>query len=285
MRRPWRCAVLGSTLLLLAQLPASAARAPRNHVRKIQDIEMLQSVAQRQRRFLVFMHEGAELTPFQPWLFALAQLVPHFTMATMDVAEKNALVKHVFKLSGTPLLKLFVRDNPKGERIIDYTGPLEFEALLGWARAVIKGESHKFSTFAAEPPEGPTPPEAKKQGSKGGSAMDRLPEGVRAMATTMVRERRLQRILGQYGDGRAAQYDQQVSHRYRQIVAEEGLDLSDKVAVQDANRRARDLVRDEILADAPDQVRDEVMGEVNMGDAAAQQGGAPRKGGRGKDEL
>ena len=53
-------------------------------------------------------------------------------------------------------------------------------------------------------------------------------------------------------------------------MKEEGTDLSDKFGVQEANRRARDQVREEILESAPEHIREEVESDVSMGDLAGQ---------------
>merc|ERR1719484_460607 len=77
----------------------------------------------------------------------------------------------------------------------------------------------------------------------------KLPESVRAMARTMVRETRLQRILKQHGGDKAAQYDGMVAAKYREIIEREGTSLDDKFAVQEVNRRARDEVREYLMAE------------------------------------
>ena len=74
-------------------------------------------------------------------------------------------------------------------------------------------------------------------------ALDKLPPSVRAMAETMVREQRLQRILRDRGGGFAEKYEQLVSERYAAIMSEERLNADDKFVVQEANRRARDAVQ------------------------------------------
>lgn len=257
------------SLACFALLPSPCAASPRNQVRVIDGFDMLQRVARRQHKLIVLMYEGGDASAkaFQPWLFALAQLVPHFAVTTFDVTHDKGLVQQAFDVTTTPVVKLLARDSPKGERVIDYRGPLEFEALLGWAKAVVKGESHALSAFGAEPLEETAAAGKNSAGGKGVmGGLQNLPESVRNMATTMVRERRLQKLLKEYGDERVAKYNAAVSQRYQQIVAEEGLDLSDKFAVQEANRKAREVIREEILADAPDHVRDEVEGEVQMGD-------------------
>ena len=88
--------------------------------------------------------------------------------------------------------------------------------------------------------------------------------------TTMVRESRLQRILTKQGGGRVEMYDSMVAQRYMKLMKEESLDLSDKFGVQEVNRRARNEVREELLATAPEHIREEVEAEVSMGDMAAQ---------------
>ena len=98
--------------------------------------------------------------------------------------------------------------------------------------------------------------------------MGQLPESVRLMAQTMVRETRLQRILKQHGGGRAEHYDAMVATKYRELIEEEKTDLGDKFAVQEVNRRARDAVRTELMVDAPLHIREEVEADVSLGDAA-----------------
>lgn len=267
--------------------PGEMHPGARARVRQL-DANSLQHSVAKHRRFVVLMHSGADaaLRAFQPWLYAIANLVPHIPVGTLDLAEDNgAEVADAFEVSdGAPVVKMFMRDNPKGKRIVDYRGPLEFDALLGWVRAAINGEEHELSAFGVEPETGdelqPSSP-AGGPGGGGGGPMSRLPESVQAMARTMVRETRLQRILKQHGGGRVEQYDAMVAEKYRELVESEGTDLSDKFAVQEANRKARDEVRELLMAEAPAHVREEVEAEVNLGDAANNMG-SPHGGGGGR---
>ena len=215
---------------------------------------------------VVIMHDGADpaLSKFQPWLFALTTVLPRLTIGQIDVSDQGRDIGASFKVSGSTAIKMFLRDNPKGKRIVDYQGPLEFDALLGWCNAGIAGEEHAYSAPGHEPPENAANPE----GARGTNKMDKLPPSVRAMAETMVREQRLQRLLKERGDGMFQKYEDLVSSQYRGIIDEEKTDLNDKYAAQEANRRARDIVRNELLLSAPADIREEIEGEVHLGDAA-----------------
>ena len=253
----------------------------RARVRRL-DADTLQQAVTKHRRFMVLMHDGADATTraFQPWLFALANLLPQLPVGTIDLSDaRGAKIAEAFQVpsSQLPTVKLLVRDNPAGQRIVDYRGPLEFDPLLEWIHAAMNDEAHELSAFGAEPP-GSDDKSAASGGGAAGSAMSRLPESVRAMAATMIRETRLQRLLKQQGGGRVERYDQMVADRYRELIEEEGTDLDDKFAVQEANRRARDDVREELMKDAPVHVREEVEAEVSLGDAQNARSGS-------KDEL
>ena len=259
--------------------PGQMHTGMRARVRKL-DAETLQHSVTKFRRFFVLMHDGADdaTRAFQPWLYAIANLMPHLPIGTIDLSKgRGSEVAEAFEVgNGLPVVKLFVRDNPKGKRIVDYKGPLDFDKLLGWVRAAINDEDHELSAYGVEPVASEPPPKAAAAGGggPGGGPMGMLPESVRAMARTMVRETRLQRILKQQGGGRVEQYDAMVSAKYRELIESEGTDLGDKFAVQEANRRARDAVREQLMADAPLHVREEVEAEVNLGDAANSVGGS-----------
>ena len=217
-------------------------------------------------RMIVLMHQSkCEATKsFQPWLHAVANLVPGIQIGQIDIGAARSIAT-AFKVSEKrpgPAIKLFLRDNPKGKRIVDYKGPLEFDALLDWCKAVAAGRSHSLSAYGAEPPE----PSASAQPGGKASGMSKLPEGVRSMAETMVRETRLQRILTERGGGRAEHYNRLVQERFAKIVGDEETDMEDKFAVQEANRRARNEVQEELLKDAPANIRAEVRAAVNLGD-------------------
>uniref|UniRef100_A0A7S2MUZ0 Thioredoxin domain-containing protein n=1 Tax=Haptolina brevifila TaxID=156173 RepID=A0A7S2MUZ0_9EUKA len=259
-----RVALLASVLLL-------ACEGTRVAVREHNSAQALQKNAARQRQMIVLMYDGncATTKAFQPWLFALAQFMPHLLISRVDVSRENGMLKSVFQLSKTPQIKAFIRDNPKGKKIINYKGQLEFESLLGWLQAIHNGVSHPLSEFGVEPPEST----ALRGTVRGGDVdpMGHLPESVRAMATTMARENRLQRLLKEQGGGRLEHYNNKVSRRFVEIMKSEDIDRTDKFGVQDANRRARDEVREEVLDSAPQHIRDEVEGDVRLGDVAAKQ--------------
>ena len=232
----------------------------------------LQAFATRRRRAMVLMYEKscAATQGFQPWLFALAQMFPSMAVGQLDVTDEGGeAITSVFNVTKLPQIKVFARDNPKGQRVVNYEGELEFDSLYNWTQAVQTGQDHELSSFGPEPAESPMAPSNSNSGSTG-NAFANLPPEVRKMATTMVRESRLQKLLKQQGGGRLERYDRMVSQRYRQIMKEEGTDLSDKFGVQEANRRARDQVREEILESAPEHIREEVESDVSMGDLAGQ---------------
>lgn len=258
-------------MFLLGAL-ALATAAVKMKVHELDPALMNTGVA-RHKRFMVVMHQNdATIAAFQPWLFALANNVPGVPIGRLDVSTYPG-VGQAFQVNGTgPAIKLFQRQNKKGKRLIDYTGPLEFDPLLDWLEAVGADREHELSAWAVEPPEPPQPSggEGSKSGSGGGrkNMMGALPESVRQMAETMVRETRLQRLLKEQGGGRLEQYDQMVHAQYQKLVQDEGTDMNDKWSVQEANRRARDLVRDEVLKEAPQFIKEEVLSDVNMGDMA-----------------
>ena len=280
------------SLLLLAAPHFTAGREI--FVRDL-DAKLLSYVVGREPKHLVLMYDGAcaPTKAFQPWLYALANALPHLPMGQIDVNQSSRQVAEAFKVSTSPQIKIFVRDNPVGERIVDYRGPLDYDALMGWCRALLAGESHELSSFGVEPPESPDVAKARAAGKagRGGSMMDKLPPSVRAMAETMVMETRLQKLLKERGGGRYEQYNEMVAQRYNGIVAEEGTDVDDKFEVQEANRRARDAVREELLKEAPDYIKAEIEGEINLGDmknpeqASAAAGEGRKKKGKAKDEL
>lgn len=81
-----------------------------------------------------------------------------------------------------------------------------------------------------------------------------IQESVQRMSETMVRETRLLRILADQGPEQQERYQGRVAHLYRQIVQEEGIGTKDTFRVQDANRRARDQARQEVLTGAPEDI-------------------------------
>lgn len=252
----------------LYALLAAACCAPHAHGADVLQLapNTLAPTVSRHKRMVVIMHDGASaaLFKFQPWLFALTTLLPRLPIGRIDVSGEGQGVRAAFKVSGTPAIKMFLRDNPSGKRIVDYQGPLEFDALLSWCRAVVADKDHEHSAAAYEPPEHTQTP-SKKPTNK----LQQLPPSVRAMAETMVREQRLQRILREQGGGMAEKYEELIAARYQQLITSEGTDTNDKFATQEVNRRARDLAREELLQSAPADIREEVEEEVHLGDAAS----------------
>ena len=270
---------------LLALLFPTAALAGPAVVRDL-DASTLSGVVGRQKKYVVLMYDGAceQTKLFQPWYFALANQLPHLPMAQIDVAQNGRSVADAFQAfangTASPVIKLLVRDNPVDQRVVNYGGMLEYDALLGWMRAMVKANTsaayleHPQSSFGVEPPETAQSREARaREQAGGGSMMDKLPPSVRRMAETMVREQRMQKILKEMGGGREEQYGNMVSERFKQFVAEEGTDMEDKFSVQEVNRRARDQVREELLENAPEHVRAEIDAEVSLGDMAGSSGG------------
>ena len=270
----------------------------------------------------VLMHDGSEeIEAFQPWLYAIAQVVPKIRIGRINLKGTGAAITHTFKITSVPAIKIFNRDEvgmPKalgaanhsqcfandmrprsavapsprpwrqvsGKRITDYTGPLEYDPLLSWCEAMNAGVGleHKLSQPAFEPPTPQTDRlRAAKKSMKGAAVLDKdgspkagVPEEVRMMAETMVKEQRLQRLFDERDpEGKHdmfKKYQGRVGHVYREIVEAEGIDINDQFAVQEANRRARAKVQREVLTGAPDDVVAEFNREVNLG-------------GKSKDEL
>lgn len=146
------------------------------------------------------------------------------------------------------------------------------------------GLEHKLSQPAYEPPTPETDQlRAAKKGMKGAAVLDKdgkvkagVPEEVRMMAETMVREQRLQRLFDERDPAGKhdmyKKYQGRVAHVYTEIVEAEGIDVNNQFTVQDANRRARSKVQGEVLTGAPADVVAEFNREVNLG-------------GKSKDEL
>ena len=248
----------------------------------------------RHRRIVVLMYRGKKCKAsrlFQPWLFALAHRLPGVQFARVDATEGEGSIADAFGVTSSPTIKAFQRTKPKGERVTDYTGPVDFDSLLEWGEAIADDKVHRYSAVGIEPGSsgggddggggggggdggggdgsrdagdgtaaGDPPPTAAR--AKG------MPESVRRMAETMVREKRLQRLLAARGAEASEAYSRRVTARYEELAAAAGVDpqrTTDQFSVQELNRRARDLVRDEVLAEAPDEVRREVLAEVNVG--------------------
>ena len=64
------------------------------------------------------------------------------------------------------------------------------------------------------------------------------------------------------------QYEQAVRERYNWFIKQDGFDADDKFAVQEANRKARETVRQELLESAPFEIREEIEEDVALGEAA-----------------
>ena len=234
------------------------------------------------KRLLVLMYDGAcrETKAFQPWLFALADTLRHqLPVGQIDISQSQRVIAETFQVgANTPVIKVFMRENPAGKRIVDYNGPLDFDTLHEWCRSILAGEEHELTVYGYEPPEDEAVMSNAREAEQQ-TPFNNLPDSVRLMAQTMVREKRLLAMLNEIGGGRAERYNNMVADRYQRILQTENLAKDDKFGVQEANRKARDAVRDEILESAPDHVRDQVMQSVNLGDVAAQQkgrGAAPK---------
>ncbi|KAL1528502.1 hypothetical protein AB1Y20_009845 [Prymnesium parvum] len=229
----------------------------------------LSRTVSRHKRMVVLLYSSPCLasSQFEPWLYAISQLMPRLAFGRIDVSGPAAPVAATFNVSSLPAIKVFLRDNPVGERIIDYEGPLEFDRLVDWCRAIVHGIPHADSRVAFEPQE--HMPQSASKGSTSSNELNDLPASVRLMAETMVREQRLQRVLKQRGGGMIDRYESLVASRYQKIVEDEAIDVNDKFASQEGNRRARDQVRDEILATAPADVREEIERDVHLGGSGA----------------
>ena len=240
----------------------------------------------RHRRIVVLMYRGKKCKAsrlFQPWLFALAHRLPGVQFARVDATEGEGSIADAFGVTSSPTIKAFQRTKPKGERVTDYTGPVDFDSLLEWGEAIADDKVHRYSAVGIEPGggggggDGDSDGDGSRDAGDGTAAGDPpptaarakgMPESVRRMAETMVREKRLQRLLAARGAEASEAYSRRVTARYEELAAAAGVDpqrTADQFSVQELNRRARDLVRDEVLAEAPDEVRREVLAEVNVG--------------------
>ncbi len=271
MRRPLVVALLALVGLAAAQMPGMQREGKRRVPGVIElDGPRLQQMAGRHKRMVVWMHEpGCAVTKaWQPWLFALSNVLPRLALGKVDVTPFNRTVANAFGLAPGigPALKALIRDNEKGERVVDYTGPLDFDSVLSWSQSILGGEDHEHSRFGVEPPEGPTPKKAKKAG---GDPMSNLPKNVREMAETMVRESRLQKVLRDHGGGILEQYEGAVADTFNRLKQRDDFDADNKQMVQELNRAAREMVRNDLLASAPLDVREEIEAEVSLGDMPA----------------
>lgn len=263
-----------SVVALVALLGGCRAKPEAGDIIELDGAFDLNKVVLSHRRSVMLMHSGetAELKAFEPWLYAIVKMLPRLPFGRIDLSGPNENLARAFgvgkvTLGGgarrAPAIKGFFRDNGMGKRIIDYTGPLEFDALFSWFKSVQQNETeHRFSAPATEPPE------MAAAGPKPKNAMAGLPDSVRLMAETMVREQRMQRVLKQQGRGMLEQYEQAVRERYNWFIKQDGFDADDKFAVQEANRKARETVRQELLESAPFEIREEIEEDVALGEAA-----------------
>ena len=104
------------------------------------DMHSMRETVNRFSRMVVLMHDGsAAVKAFQPWLYALAQAMPQLRFARIDVAGEARIVADTFGVTALPAIKIFQRDLEAGKRVVDYTGPLEFDPLLEWCEAMVAG--------------------------------------------------------------------------------------------------------------------------------------------------
>lgn len=251
------------------------------------DAAGLQHVVSRTKRVVVFMYDGAACETshlFQPWLHAIAQRLPSLTFARVDMSNSTgtpAIAEYFGVAAGSksPQVKAMMRDNEPGQRVLNYLGPIEFEPFLAWSTAVLDGLPHDFSELGYEPPVDEERWSQEEEKRRAKNAMNNLPDAVREMAETMVKEGRLKRVLEELG--KVDEYEAQVSETFKAIVKENNIDTkSDTYATQEANRLARNLVRKKLLNYAPPHVREIVDADVTLGDGNS---AMPQAGG--KDEL
>lgn len=252
------------------------------------DAAGLQHVVSRTKRVVVFMYDGEACTTshlFQPWLHAIAQRLPSLTFARVDMSNSTGTpeIAEYFGVaagSKSPQVKAMMRENEPGQRVINYLGPIEFEPFLAWSTAVLDGIPHDFSELGYEPSVDEERRSQEEEKRRAKNAMNSLPDAVREMAETMVKEGRLKRVLEEMG--KVDDYEAQVSETFKGIVRENNIDTkADSYATQEANRLARNLVRKKLLNYAPPHVREIVDADVTLGDG---NGAMPPKAAR-KDEL
>ncbi len=258
-------------LVRLALLAAAAA----NKRLTVTDMDSggLREAVSRFPQVVVLMHNGsAEVQAFQPWLYALAQAVPKLRFTRIHVGGEARAVRNAFRVATLPSVKIFQRDHEAGKRISDYTGPpLDFDEMLEWCEAVAAGREHRHSQPAYEPPikqdgEGGPTAAAPRAGSSGGSKKKGgVPDSVRLMSETMVKETRLMRILEQQGPEATRRYQGRLSYLFQKILDDEGITQEESFKVQDANRRARDQTREEFMTGAPEDLIQEVERPVLLG--------------------
>ena len=108
----------------------------------------------RHRRIVVLMYRGKKCKAsrlFQPWLFALAHRLPGVQFARVDATEGEGSIADAFGVTSSPTIKAFQRTKPKGERVTDYTGPVDFDSLLEWGEAIADDKVHRYSAVGIEP--------------------------------------------------------------------------------------------------------------------------------------
>eukprot|EP00967_Tisochrysis_lutea_P017374 scaffold19689_cov31-Tisochrysis_lutea.AAC.8 len=284
--RAMRSALLGLALL---------ARATSQQVSVLEvDAAGLQHVVSRTKRVVVFMYDGEECERahlFQPWLHAIAQRLPSLTFARVDISNSTGTpaIAEYFGVelgSGSPKVKAMIRDADPGKRVINYLGPIEFEPFLEWSAAVLDDLPSSMSEPGYEPPVDEERRSREEEKRRARNAMNNLPSGVKEMAETMVKESRLKRVLEEMG--KIDEYEAQVSHAFKSIVKENNINTEkDTYATQEANRLARNLVRERLLNYAPPHIREHVDAEVTLGDGASAMSRGPSAGTApgGKDEL
>lgn len=246
----------------------------------------LQRTVGRSKRTVALLYDGAACLAthhFQPWLFAIAQRLPGLTFVRVDISNTTGSpgIAHSFRVDAekpSPRIKAFMRDAETGGRVIDFTGALEFDPLLSWGTAMRDSLPHELSAPGYEPPIDEDSRQREIEERRKKNAMSNLPDNVRNMADTMVKEGRLKRALEEIGMYEA--YESEVSKVFKAILSENKLsEGSEAFKTQEANRLARNLVREKILKNAPAHIKDMIDQEVTLG-----QGLTPG-GDDGKDEL
>ena len=205
---------------------------------------------------IVLMHQSkCEATKsFQPWLHAVANLVPGIQIGQIDIGAARSIAT-VFKGNDPAAIKPSSRQ-PKGQA----DRGLQRAARIRCAAGLVQGSRRAVASLSAYGAE--REPSASAAGGKA-SGMSRLLE-VRHGGDDGS------------GDATAAHPDGArrwprghyilVQERFAKIVGDEETDMEDKFAVQEANRRARNEVQEELLKDAPANIRAEVRAAVNLGD-------------------
>ena len=71
--------------------------------------------------------------------------------ARVDAIEGEGSIADAFGVTSSPTIKAFQRTKPKGERVTDYTGPVDFDSLLEWGEAIADDKAHRYSAVGIEP--------------------------------------------------------------------------------------------------------------------------------------